>query len=125
MTSQITREQVLGDRVATIKITLTAKDATDDALIKKFGDIKINPTGYFNDPDDVAYPAFYVDAGPPVSFFMVEEIKAMFANDVLHINDLQKRANLWGDKIQLDIENAMVTIRDFVDTTTSTTVITI
>lgn len=125
MTSQITRAQNLTDRVATVKISLSAKDVGDDAAIKTFGDIKINPTGYFNDPDDDTYPQFYVDAGPAIPFFHIGEIKATFANDALNINDLQKRANLWGNKIQLDIQNAITTIRTLHDTTTQTTVITI
>jgi hypothetical protein len=125
MATTITREQVLSDRVITVKIFLASKDAGDDALIKKFGDIKINPSGEFGDPNDAAYPQFRVDAGEAVLFFTVGEVKAVFANDTLTILDLQKRADLWGDKIQLDIQNAMTALRAFTDTTTSTTTITI
>ena len=125
MATQITREQVLSDRVITVKISLTSKDAQDDALIKKFGDIKINPSGTFADPNDSSYPAFRVEAGEPVLFFTNGEVKAVFANDALSTADLQKRADLWGDKIQLTIQNAMIDLRDLTDTTTSVTVVTI
>ena len=125
MATTITREQVLSDRVITIKIFLASKDAGDDALIKKFGDIKINPSGEFGDPNSSAYPKFRVDAGEAVLFFTVGEVKAVFANDTLTTDDLQKRADLWGDKIQLDIQNAMTALRALTDTTTSTTTITI
>jgi hypothetical protein len=125
MTSQITRKQTLIDRVATVAIFLTAKDAGDDAIIKKFGDVIINPTGSFSDPNDLTYPAFYVEAGPTVHFFTTGQVQAQFANDVLTLADIQRRANLWGDKIQLDIQNGIVALRALHDTTTSTTTVTI
>lgn len=125
MATQITRTQVLSDRVITVKISLTSKDASDDALVKKFGDIKINVSGEFGDPNDSSYPRFRVEAGEAVLFFSNGEVKAVFANDALTSLDLQKRADLWGDKVQLDIQNAMTALRAMVDTTTSTTVITL
>lgn len=125
MATQITRQQTLSDRVITVKIYLSSKDAQDDSLVKKFGDIKINPSGTFSDPNDLAYPAFRVEAGEPVLFFTVGEVKAIFATDSLTTEDLQKRADLWGDAIQLAIQNAMTDLRDLVDITTSTTVVTI
>lgn len=125
MATQITRTQTLTDRVITVKISLTSKDGADDALVKKFGDIKINPSGDFLDPNDGAYPKFRVVAGEAVSFFSMGEVKAVFADDALNILDLQKRADLWGDKIQLDIQNAMTALRALNDSTTSTTVITV
>lgn len=125
MATTITRAQTLSDRVITVKIFLASKDASDDALIKKFGDIKISPSGEFGDPNDIAYPKFRVDAGETVLFFTAGEVKAVFANDTLTPADLQKRADLWGDKIQLDIQNAMTALRALTDTTTSTNTITI
>lgn len=125
MTSQITRTQTLVDRIVTITITLSAKDAADDSLIRTFGDIKISPSGIFNDPNDESYPSFRVDAGDDVLFFTVGEIKATFANDTLSLADLQKRADLWGDKIQLDIQNAMIRLRAFTDLTTSSATVSI
>jgi hypothetical protein len=125
MTSQITRKQTLINRVATVEFSLVAKDVTDDAIIKKFGDVIITPTGSFNDPNDLTYPAFYVNAGPCVPFFTVEHVQAQFVNDTLTLADIQRRANLWGDKIQLDIQNGIVAKRALHDTTTSTVTITI
>jgi len=125
MATQIIRQQTLTDRIITVKISLSAKDAGDDALIKKFGDIKINPSGDFGDPNDGTYPKFRVTAGDSVLFFSVGEIKAMFADDSLNILDLQKRADLWGDSIQLAIQNAMTALRALSDSTTSTTTVTI
>lgn len=125
MATQITRVQSLTDRVVSIKIYLSAKDASDDALIKKFGDIIIPVSGEFSDPNDLSYPKFRVEAGDPVSFFTVGEIKTIFFDNLLTLEDLQKRADLWADKIQLDIQNAMTNLRNKVDNTTITTVVTI
>ena len=126
MATQITRTQILTDRVITVTISLTAKDATDDALVKKFGDIQITPSGYFGDPSDSTYPSFMVNAGTePVDFFTAGSVVATFANDTLAIADLQKRALLWGNAIQLAIQNAMIALRAMTDTTTSTSVVTI
>ena len=125
MASQITRNQTLIGRMATVEILLVAKDVTDDSIIKKFGDVIINPTGNFSDPDDLSYPTFYVAAGPTVPFFTTGQVQAQFANDLLTLADLQRRANLWGDQIQLDIQNGIVVLRALTDTTTSTTTVTI
>ena len=125
MASQILRTQTLVDRVITIKISLSAKDGTDDSLIKKFGDIKIVVSGTFCDPNDGTYPPFRVDAGDDVLFFTAGEIKTTFVNDTLLLADLQKRADLWGDAIQLDIQNKMIALRALSDTTTSSSTVTI
>ena len=125
MATQLTRTQVLVDRVITVKFILSSKDAADDVLIRTFGDISISPTGTFNDPNDPTYPPFRVDAGDDVLFFTMGEIKTTFANDTLSLADLQKRADLWGDKIQLDIQNAMIALRAMTDTITSSTTVTI
>ena len=125
MASQLTRTQTLVDGVITVQISLPAKDATDSSLIQKFGDIQINPSGYFSDPSDSTYPKFMVMAGKPVNFYTEGSITALFANDTLAIADLERRATLWGNAIQLAIQNAMTSLRALTDTVTSTTNITI
>lgn len=118
MASTINRNQQLIGRSVIINITLTAKDVTDSALIQKFGDIIINPSGNFSDPNDNTYPPFYVNAGDPVPFFTNQVIRATFEDDLLDLAALQKKANLWGDAISLAIENALTALRALVDTTT-------
>lgn len=125
MASQITRTQTLIDRVITVKLSLTSKDGSDDALIKKFGDIKVMVSGMFADPGDPSYPLFRVDAGDDVLFFTAGEVKAVFVSDTLTLADLQKRADLWGDTVQLDIQNKMIALRALTDSTTSTATVTI
>jgi hypothetical protein len=125
MASSIQRKTVLVDRGVLVEITLVAKDAADDALIKKFGDIQINPSGEFNDPLDLSYPKFIVRAGEPVDFYTTQEIRALFVDDTLALADLQKRAKLWGDSIQLSIQNAIIALRTLNDTSTGTSTIVI
>jgi len=125
MASTIHRVQTLTSRTATITISLTAKDVTDSALIQKFGDIIINPSGDFSDPDDSAYPKFYVNAGNPVPFYTEGVIRATFDDEALDLAALQKQANLWGDAIVLAIENALTALRAAHDTTTSDTTVNI
>ena len=125
MASTIRRKQSLNGRSISVSISLDTKDSADSALIEKYGDIKINPTGYFNDPNDLAYPKFLVEAGDPVSFYKQGFIQAIFIDNALTLADLQKRADLWGDKIILDIQNAMIALRAYTDTTTIDTTIVI
>ena len=68
MTSTIRRKQELSKRSITVTISLESKDSADSALIEKYGDIQINPSGYFNDPNEVSYPKFLVEAGDIVYF---------------------------------------------------------
>ena len=118
MASTIQRTQQLRGRSILVSISLTAKDVADSALIQKFGDIIINPTGDFSDPNDNTYPPFYVNAGDPVSFYTDQVIRATFEDDKLGLAALQKQANLWGDAISLAIDNAMTALRALTDTTT-------
>jgi hypothetical protein len=125
MTSTIRRKQELSKRSITVTISLESKDSADSALIEKYGDIQINPSGYFNDPNEVSYPKFLVEAGDIVSFYTKGSITAIFIDNNLTLPDLQKRADLWADKIVLDIQNAMTALRALTDTTTLDTTITI
>lgn len=121
MASTIERIQTLVSRVITVKIILTAKDTGDSALISKFGDIMINPTGTFSDPAHVEYPSFYVNAGDPVPFFTVGQIQTTFQDDALSIAALQIKAKLWGDNISTQIQNSLIALRNPVINTDSTT----
>jgi len=118
MASTIHRVQKPIGRTIVVEISLTAKDVTDSGKIQKFGDIVINPTGDFDDPNDNTYPKFYVNAGNPVSFFTDQVIRATFEDDTLSLDALQKQANLWGDAISLSIQNALVALRAQTDTST-------
>jgi hypothetical protein len=123
MSSTIQRTTTLVDGGISVEIRLVAKDAADDALIQKFGDIKINPSGQFGDPLDSAYPKFNVIAGDPVEFYTVGAIRALFVNDTLTLDDLQKRAKLWGDAVALNIQNQIVALRILNDTSTGVSTI--
>ena len=125
MASTIQRSVQLVDGGISVEIRLVAKDAADDALIQKFGDIEINPTGYFNDPLHTDYPKFFVQAGDPVQFYTVGAIRTLFIDDTLTLDALQKKAKLWGDKISLDIQNAMIALRALEDTSTGVSTIVI
>jgi len=125
MASTIHRTQQLIGRTVIVQLALTAKDIGDSALIQKFGDIVINPSGDFIDPNDGTYPPFYVNAGNPVSFFTEQVIRATFEDDTLSLDALQKKANLWGDAIILAIQNAMVALRADTDSTTLDTTVSI
>lgn len=125
MSSTIQRVVKLVDGGISVEIRLVAKDAADDALIQKFGDIEINPSGQFSDPLDLSYPKFNVVAGDPVPFYTVQVIRALFVDDTLALADLQKRAKLWGDKIALDIQNAITALRALNDTSTGVSTVVI
>jgi hypothetical protein len=125
MSSTIQRQATLVDGGISLEIRLVAKDASDDALIQKFGDIKINPSGTFSDPLDLSYPKFNVQAGDAIDFYTTGTIRGLFVDDTLVLADLQKRAKLWGDKVCLDIQNAMIALRTLNDTTTGVSTIVI
>lgn len=125
MASTIRRKQTLNGRSITVSISLDTKDAADSALIEKYGDIKINPSGHFGDPNDLTYPKFLVEAGDPVSFYKQGSIQGIFIDNTLDLADLQKRADLWGDQIVLNIQNAMIALRAYTDTTTLETTVVI
>lgn len=123
MTSTIKRVQSIDKRVVSVSIQLIAKDAADSLLIDKFGDILIDPSGEYSDPNDLSYPKFRVYAGDPVPFYTQQVVRAIFSDTTLTLEDLQRRANLWGDAITLKIQNAMIALRTKEDdVTTSTTV---
>ena len=125
MTSTISRVQKIEERVITVSIKLVSKDAADNTFIQKFGDIIIDPSGFFNDPNDVTFPKFNVSAGDPIPFYTNQEIRAIFADPSLTIETLQRQANLWGDAIELKIQNAMISLRAKTDTTTLNTTLNI
>jgi len=128
MASSINRNQEVVDGAVIVKITLISKDAGDSLLIQKFGDIVINPTGTFDDPADVTFPNFYVNAGEPVCFYHRQEIMAIFKDYKLSLPVLERQANLWGDAITLQIQNAMISLRALgtgTDTTTMNTAVNI
>jgi hypothetical protein len=125
MASSIQRTTKLIDGGISVEIRLVAKDAADDALIQKFGDIEINPSGQFGDPLDLTYPKFKVTAGDPVAFYTVGVVRALFQDDTLQLADLQKRAKLWGDAITLSIQNSMISLRALSDTSTGVSTIVI
>ena len=125
MASSIQRTTELVDGGVSVEIRLVAKDANDDALIQKFGDIKINPSGQFSDPLNTAYPAFIVQAGDPIEFYTVGTIRALFVDDTLALDALQRKAKLWGDQISLNIQNAMIALRALSDTSTGVSTIVI
>lgn len=125
MASTIRRKQTPVGRSILVEFTLIAKDAADTALIAKFGDITIDPSGDFNDPNDNTFPAFNVSAGDPVLFFTDQAIRATFVDDTLEWAALQRKAELWGDQISLNIQNAMTALRALDDDITLDTTITI
>ena len=125
MAIEVERKQELIERTIQIVIELVSKDATDNALVDKFGDIIINVSGAFSDPTDSTFPAFYVNAGKPVSFFKAQKIQTIFEDDILTLPVLQRQATLWGNSIMLQIQNAMTALRALTDSTTMDTTVTI
>lgn len=125
MAISVERKQALIGRTIQIVIELVSKDAGDNALIDKFGDIIINVSGSFNDPSDNTFPAFYVNAGKPVPFFKNNIIQTIFEDDILTLPVLQRQATLWGNSIMLQIQNSMTALRALTDSTTMDTTVTI
>jgi len=121
MASEFNRDQEIIDGAVIVKITLVSKDAGDSALVQKFGDIVINPTGEFNDPSDITFPQFYVNAGDPIYFFQRQEIMAIFKDSLLALPVLERQANLWGNNISTQIQNAMIALRALGTATDTTT----
>lgn len=125
MASIINRKQELINRSIKVTIELIQKDISDSALIKKFGDIVINPSGDFGDNNDSTYPKFNVQAGDPIKFFENGSITYTFEDSTLDIDALQKKAKLWGDSISLSIQNGLVSLRALNDSSTMDNNITI
>jgi len=118
MPTTIAREQKNIDGVVIEEFFLTNKSAEDDFLVRRFGDITVNPSGDFTDPANPTVK-FRVDAGPPVSFFEFGRVVAVFDDHLLSLTVLQQRAKIWGDKIQADLQSSMAALRLSVDTTSS------
>ena len=125
MSTVISRVGSLLGGTAQVKFMIITKDLTDAALVDKYGDIIINPTGFFNDPNDNAYPKFYVNAGDIIPFFTKTFITAQFEDSSLTIDEIQKKAKLWGDAVQTDIQNKIIALRALTDTTTGNATVTI
>ena len=125
MTSTIHRNQQIINRSIIVTIELAQKDIADSALVKKFGDIIVTPSGDFGDPNDSTYPKFNVQAGDPISFFQTGTIKCTFKVDTLDITALHIQAKLLGDAISLSIQNSLVRLRTLTDSSTMDTDITI
>lgn len=125
MASAIEREQTLDNGIITIEIRLVSIDSSDDALVQKFGDITIDPSGEFKDTNDPSFAPFRVEAGDPVSFFSARSVRCLFVGDSLTMPFLQRRAKIWGDSIEREIQNQILNLRSLVDTTSSKTVVNI
>jgi len=125
MATTFSRKSEILDGTVTVTFNLTAKDEADDALVRKYGDVIINVTGYFVDPADGTYPKFYVNAGDPIELFQAGTFTAHFEDSTMLISALQKRADLWGDNIQTQIQNGILALRAFTDTISGTTTVTI
>jgi len=120
MPSIVQRNQALEGGVVIAELVLTVKDSYDDFLVSRFGDILVNPSGEFTDPADATFK-FQVRADGPVSFFKAGELRAVFDDQVLGTDVLQRRAKVWGDKMQADLKAAIATLRTKVDLTTTST----
>lgn len=81
----------------------------------------MNPSGTFLDPNDLTYPKFIVQAGEPIEFFDVQVVRAIFSDMSLTFADRSRRAKLWGDAIQLQIQNQLTAIRLLTDNVTQST----
>lgn len=125
MASAIEREQTLNNGIITVEIRLISIDASDDALIQKFGDIRVDPSGEFKDQNDPTFAPFRVEAGDPVYFFAARSIRCLFVGDALTMPFLQRRAKIWGDNIEREIQNQILNLRALVDTTSSKQVVNI
>jgi len=112
MATIINRTQTIRDGVVTVSFRVAQKGLSDDALIQKFGDIRIQVSGNFGDPHDLRYPPFYHSAGPDVPLFTRGGFEAHFADPALSVDALQYRAKLWGDAVQLQIQNKLELLRD-------------
>ena len=117
MSTMINRTQTLKDRTVVVEFRLAQKDVRDDALWQKWGDVKIQVSGQFGDPHDPTYPPFQVNAGPDIKLFERQTFQAHFADPALSLEVLQRRANLWGDAIQLQIQNKIILMRENDDNT--------
>jgi hypothetical protein len=118
MSTIINRTQKIRDGVVTVSFRVVQKGLDDDALIQKFGDIKIKVSGTFADPHDRRFPPFHHGAGPDVPLFTRGGFEGHFADPALSLDALQHRARLWGDAVQLQIQNRLELLRGGSDDTT-------
>ena len=125
MATSITRDTRVKGRTVIVEFTLVAKDSSDDVLYRKFGDIMLNVSGYFGDPNDLSFPKYWVEAGLPLGLFTSEKIVSHFEDATLTIEALQKRAKLWADNVQLQIQNGILSLRQANDTVSQTSTISI
>lgn len=125
MAVQLQRKIELIGRSVFVSLTVLSKDTADAALLDKYGDIKVIPSGYFVDPNDQAYPKFYVNAGDPFLFFKNGGVKMVFEDDQLTIQTLLKNASLWANAIQTKVTNDLTSLRGITETTTGSTTVTI
>ena len=125
MASTLNLTRNIENGIITVEISLAGKDAADDALIKRFGDILVTPSGQFSDPNDPSYPTFYVLAGDPLFFFKEGKVRAIFDDLKLTYADRAKRAKLWEDSVTLYIQNELIKLRALTDTTTQSTNVTL
>jgi len=115
MSTIIQRSQTINDGVVVVTFRVAQKGLDDDAKLQKFGDIKIRVSGMFGDPHDSKYPPFYHNAGPDIALFERGKIEGHFADSRLPIEAVIYKAKLWGDAIQLQIQNQLELLRDTVD----------
>ena len=108
-------DRTVQDRTIIVTFRIVQKSIHDDALIQKWGDVMVQVTGKFGDPHDPTYPPFHVSAGPDVPFFQRQQFQAHFADPTLPIEMLQKRAMLWSNAVQLQIQNRMLLMRESQD----------
>jgi hypothetical protein len=111
VTSDVIREEKALDRAITVSFRLRVKNPVDDYLVHHFGDVVIDPSGLFHDPNDPSYIPFYVYAGDPVSFFTEGVISATFEDDNEEFELLVKHAEIWGNIIQARLIAAIIKLR--------------
>ncbi len=104
-------QRLVGGTVTARVYALSISNA-DSALADKYGGVIIDPSGYFEDPADPYYPKFYVNAGPSISFFERGEVRALFYDNFLPIEILQKHAILWCNRVKDLIQNELKRLRD-------------
>ena len=120
MPTIIERNQTIHEGVVVVELALVSKDQHDEYLTSRFGDIVIDPSGAFEDVADAA-SKFTLHAGPPVYFFKAGALRAVFDDTSLGTDVLQKRAKIWGDKMQADLKSAMAALRLKSDLTSTST----
>ena len=87
-------------------VSILSKDPNDDFLARKYGDVYINPSGSFADPQDATFQ-FIVDSGNAIGILLSnlpdQKINATFNDETIDISIRLRQANLWS----LSISNAI------------------